>query len=99
MLVSIQRRGNQALTAASAESRNDFNVGLTQMTSRLGSVSRNLKFDRLVVSRGSCHTQLSTPHQRPSGLILRHSGFEEVLFLLQIDQLAHPWERVGGAGV
>jgi len=41
----------------------------------------------------------SIPAQRPTSLILDHSGLEEVLLLLQVHDLAHPREGVGGAWV
>jgi hypothetical protein len=37
------------------------------------------------------------PAQRPTRLILNHPGLEEVLLLLEVDELAHPRERVGRA--
>ena len=38
---------------------------------------------------------ISVPAKRPTRLILNHSRLEEVLLLLEIDELAHPRERVG----
>src|SRR5262249_49158457 len=39
----------------------------------------------------------SIPRECSTGLILNHPRLKEVLLLLEIDQLAHPRERVGGA--
>ena len=41
----------------------------------------------------------SIPAQRAAGLVLDHTGFEEILLFLQVHNLAHPWERVGGAWI
>src|SRR5690606_30479208 len=41
----------------------------------------------------------SIPAQRPTRLILNHPRLKEVLLLLEVHDLAHPRERVGGARV
>jgi len=40
----------------------------------------------------------SIPVQSPAGLILDHTGLEEVLFFLEIDHLRHPRERLVAPG-
>ena len=53
---------------------------------------------------GICRASLlgaagSIPGQRTTSLILDHAGFEEVFLFLQVHDLAHPGEGVGGVRV
>ena len=34
------------------------------------------------------------PRQRAARLVFGNAGFEEILFLLEVDHFRHPWERI-----
>ncbi|MEY2677781.1 MAG: hypothetical protein RLZ00_473 [Pseudomonadota bacterium] len=56
---------------------------------------REWVFVRVVNKFGDmCVFRPSIPRQSATRLVLDHTGFEEVAFFLEVDHLAHPWERV-----
>src|SRR3546814_7568549 len=58
-----------------------------------------ISFPPIVEGRLSAASLSSIPAQGSTRLILRHACLEEVLFLLEVEDFAHPRERVFDARV